>query len=134
MVNDTSSALVPVNDNNSANDSNVLCIVKDETSVEWATQTITVKLASSSPVQELVSYVSKEANYTEDSFLLVWVNSYQIEKDGKEVVLNEIKDTSLAELGLSIDGKNRFMIKQKDGVDPQKLRVCTFEPLYYTNL
>jgi len=124
MVYDNSSALVPVNDSNGNDAANVLCIIKDETSVDWKfdSETITVKLSSSSLVQELVSYVSKEANYTEDSFLLVWVNSSQHES--KEVVLNDIKDKTLREFGLSIEGRNRFQIKEKDGKQPQKLKVC----------
>lgn len=126
MVYDTSSSLVPVYDNNASEENKVLCIIKDETSVDWKweTQTITVNLPSSSPVAELVSYVSKEANYAEDSFLLVWVDSHQHEKDVKEVILNDVRETTLVDLGLSIQGRNRFMIKQKDGIQPVKLRVC----------
>lgn len=137
MVYDTTSALVPVNDSNANDAPNVLCIIKDETSVDWKfeQETITVKLSSSAPVQELVSYVSKEANYIEDSFLLVWVSLQQHEEDDKEVVLNDIdKEQTLADLGLSIEGRNRFLIKEKYGKEPQKLRVCDRGTLYFYSL
>lgn len=123
MVNATSKEVVPVENDCAADEPKVLCIVKDETTADWKHSKHTVNLPASTLVKELYSHVAKEVNYVEDTFLLVWNKGLV---DGREeIVLNEEKNKTLQEVGLAANGKkNNFLIRDKDGVQPTKGKVC----------
>lgn len=111
-----------VEESSHADEALVLCIIQDETNVDWKNAKYTVNLPASSSVEDLINHVSKEANYVVDSFLLVWTNSSKVED--KEIPLNGITDKSLADFGLLVGGKkNKFLLKVKDGEEPKKLKV-----------
>lgn len=119
MVNATSKEVVPVENDE---EPTVLCIVKDETTVDWKHNRQTVTLPASTLVKELYSYVAKQVSYVEDTFLLVW--NKLVSGGNEEVVLNEQKTKTLQEVGLAANGKkNNFIIKDKDGVQPKKTKV-----------
>lgn len=100
----------------------VLCIIHDETTIDWQNAKYTVNLPASSSVEDLINHISKEANYVADSFLLVWTNSSKDEE--KEIPLNGITDKSLEDFGFFVGGKkNKFLLKAKDGEEPRKLKV-----------
>lgn len=122
MVNVTSKEVVPVENDCAADEPKVLCIIKDETTADWKHSKHTVNLPASTLVKELYSHVAKEANYVEDTFLLVWNKGLT---DGREeIVLNEEKNKTLQEVGLAANSKkNSFLIRDKDGVQPTKGKV-----------
>ena len=122
MVNATSKEVVPVENNGPADEPKVLCIVKDETTTDWKHSNHTVNLPASTLVKELYSYVAKEVNYVEDTFLLVWNKS--LGEGNEEVVLNGEKNRTLQAVGLAINGKkNNFLIRDKDNLQPKKGKV-----------
>ena len=121
MVNATTKEGVPVENANPSDEPTVLCIIKDETTSDWKNSKHTINLPASTPVQELITHAAKEAKYVEDSFLLVWSKP----QGNEEILLNAYKDKTLQEVGLVSNGKkNSFLIKDKDGVQPTKNKVC----------
>ena len=129
MVNATSKEVVPVENNGPADEPKVLCIIKDETTTDWKRSKHTVNLPASTLVKELYSYVAKEVNYVEDTFLLVWNKS--LVEGNEEVVLNGEKNRTLQAVGLTLSTngkKNNFLIRDKDNLQPKKGKVS--EPTY----
>lgn len=119
MVNATSKEVVPVENDE---EPTILCIVKDETTVDRKQNNHTVNLPASTLVKDLYAYVAKQVSYVEDTFLLVW-NKF-IGGGNEEVVLNDEKAKTLQEVGLAANGKkNNFLIKDKDGEQPKKTKV-----------
>lgn len=118
MVNATSKEVVPVENDE---EPTILCIVKDETTVDRKQNNHTVNLPASTLVKDLYAYVAKQVSYVEDTFLLVW-NKF-IGGGNEEVVLNDEKAKTLQEVGLAANGKkNNFLIKDKDGEQPKKTK------------
>lgn len=121
MVNATTKEVVPVENASPSDEPTVLCIIKDETTSDWKHSKHTINLPASTPIQQLITHVAKEAKYVEDSFLLVWSTPH----GNEEIVLNACKEKTLQEVGLVSNGKkNSFLIKDKDGVQPTKTKVC----------
>ena len=124
LVNGNSStAVVAVEQTNVAEEPKVLCIVTDETNVEWTKNRYTVNLPASSLVNSFYNDVAKHFQYVTDTFLLVWVKPSQ-SGDGltEDLVLNGVGDITLQEFGLvSNSRRNNFLVKQKSGTDPVKI-------------
>lgn len=125
MVNATSKEVVSVENTSPADEPTVLCIVKDETNADWKHNRHTINLPASTLVQELYSHVAKQVSYVEDTFLLVWNKLLGESNELEEVILNAEKNKTLQEVGLASNGKkNNFLVKDKDGVQPTKSKVC----------
>lgn len=123
MVNATSKEVVSVENASPADEPTVLCIVKDETTADWKNNKHTINLPASTLVQELYSHVAKQVSYVEDTFLLVW--NKLLGESNEEVILNAEKNKTLQEVGLASNGqKNNFLVKDKDGIQPTKSKVC----------
>ena len=122
MVNATTREIVPVENACPSEEPTVLCIIKDETTTDWKHSKHSINLPASTLIQQLITHVAKEANYVEDSFLLVWSKPHGEDSEG--IVLNANKERTLQELGLASNGKkNNFLIKDKDGAQPVKSKV-----------
>lgn len=123
MVNATSKEVVSLENASPADEPTVLCIIKDETTADGKHGKQTVNLPASTLIEQLIAHVAKEVKYAEDSFLLVW--SKPQGANYEEVVLNAEKNKTLQEVGLASNGKrNHFLVKDKDGVQPTKSKVC----------
>lgn len=132
MVNATSKELVSLENACPADEPTVLCIIKDETTADWKHSKHSVNLPASTQIQQLISHVAKEVKYEEDSFLLVWKKGQG--GSTEEVVLNAEKNKTLQEVGLaSNDIKNHFLVKDKDGVQPTRSKVCERLVVYRAN-
>lgn len=127
MVSAISKEIVPVGNTSSADELNVTCVIKDETNVEWKTSRQAVSLPASTLVDKFCARVAKDFDYEDESFLVVWSKPATSASDGEEeVILNKMRDSTmtLLELGVCVNGKkNNFLIKQKDGLQPRKIKV-----------
>lgn len=118
----STTAVVAVQHTNVAEEPKVLCIVTDETNVEWTNHRYTVNLPASSLVNSFYSDVAEHFKYVKDTFLLVWIKpSPSGEEETEDLVLNGAGDITLQEFGLvSNSRRNNFLVKQKNGIDPVK--------------
>lgn len=118
----SSTAVVAIEETNVAEEPKVLCIVTDETNVEWKQNRYTVNLPASSFVNSFYNDVAEHFQYVKGTFLLVWVKPLTGGTGNTdEVVLNGVGDITLQEFGLGSNSRrNNFLVKQKDNSDPLK--------------
>ena len=121
MVPGTSLQAVPVNSEPIDGQNDVLCIVQNEISFSK----FHVNLPRSTSILDLYKRTAQEFSYEEDSFLLVWKN-VQAEENGeiKETVLRDgIEGLTLKDVCQPPDKKKqRFFLRQKDGVGPVSVK------------
>ena len=117
----SSTAVVAVQETCAAEEPKVLCIVTDETNIEWNRNRYTVNLPASSLVNSFYGDVAENFHYVKDTFLLVWQRCYG-NGETEELILNGVGDVTLQDFGLVSNAKrNHFLVKQKDGSDPVKI-------------
>ena len=110
-----SRSLVAV-DPTEANKEKYTCVVRDETHSGSDHHSTTFSIAFDAFVSYLCAETANRLSYEEKTFLLVWEKP-----SNDEVVLDWESTQNLKDLGLG--GKlNRFIVREKDGNPPVKVR------------
>ena len=118
MAPGTTLQAVPVSNKVSDSRPDVVCIVQDDTVVDWKSSKFHINLPRSTKVHELYLHTGKEFKYEENSFLLVW--SRTVSGQNEEVELKDgLENMTLEDVGLPPEKKKqRFYLRQKDGCRP----------------
>ena len=111
----TSMALVAVEAESCADKVKYVCVVKDETQIDYNKQKVVFSLAYDCDVRELCCETARRMKYQEETYLLVWEKADNVTV--VEVVLDWNSSQSLMDLGLN-EKRNTFLVREKDGKQP----------------
>ncbi|CAB4014089.1 ubiquitin carboxyl-terminal hydrolase 47 isoform X2, partial [Paramuricea clavata] len=130
MVPGTTLQAVPVNGEMADGQNDVVCIVQDETSFDTGPSKFHVNLPRSTSILDLYKRTAQEFSYEEDSFLLVWKNnkSGQNNEVAETVLRDGIENMTLDDVCQPPDKKKqRFFLRQKDDINPIRIKKSTQE-------
>ena len=108
-------ALVAVEAESCADKVKYVCVVKDETQIDYNKQKVVFSLAYDCDVRELCCETARRMKYQEETYLLVWEKGDNVTV--VEVVLDWNSSQSLMDLGLN-EKRNTFLVREKDGKQP----------------
>ncbi|XP_076350596.1 ubiquitin carboxyl-terminal hydrolase 47-like isoform X3 [Tachypleus tridentatus] len=98
-----------------------LCIIRDMTNGQWQNSKVLLNLPVSTTAVQLMEEIGKKCHYHPDSFELV----LQRMPDGESVIINDLKDQTLEEVGFRCmnNARNILIIGNRNGEPPQKVEV-----------
>ena len=127
--------LVPTSSKGRQSSANVVCIFRDETTIDWKSNRIVQSLEDDTTMVKLYKIVAEKANYIKDTFLLAFLKASPDSQTDEEIILDDKCDTTIREvIGSNDSKKQNFLIKAKDGKDPIKhiQEATVYLCLYFT--
>lgn len=98
---------------------NIVCVIRDETTIDWKSNKIVINLDRKTTMMKLYKIVAEKANYIVDSFLLSLLKPSNDKKEEEEVVLTDSSETTLNEAVGDVKTKrSNFILKCKNGKNP----------------
>ena len=102
---------------------NVVCVIRDETTIEWRNNKIVQNLPGNTTIKQFFKIVSEQSKYVNGSFLVAYQKPCDKGQSNEEIMLDESSESSLNEIVGEDRGKrSHFLIKQKDNKDPVRIK------------
>ena len=116
-----SMGLIPVGKKEIERTRNIVCVIRDETTIDWKSNKIVFSLNDETTMVNFYKFIAEKANYVKDTFLVAFLKPSPDLKTDEEIVLDDQCDTTLGEVvGEKPQKTNNFVIKSKNGLDPVK--------------